>query len=158
MAVVTKELTQDQHHIMYTAVSMTSVSWLTQKDMELVITRVWRKKASPSKQPTAKSIDFQISGNIYNAHYDYELSSNTYKRSQAGAPHLDANGKQINPTVVVALIMPYSLESDRLHSSYETLGTGSSCISSKDGKVTIGSWTKEDNQSQFKFQDSNGNS
>lgn len=117
-------------------------------------TSLQRKSANPIKNPTAKSIDFSVSGAAYNPHYDYDSKTNSYKRSQAGSVHLDANGKQVNPEVVIALIMPYSLESDRIHSSYETLGNGQAYIF-QDGKVFVGTWSKEDNQSQFTFKDDN---
>jgi len=118
-------------------------------------TSLERKKPSPAKVPTAKNIDFTISSAIFNVNYVYDAKSNSYKRSEGGQPHNDAlANKQINPSVVIALIMPYSLESDRIHSSYETLGTGQAYIF-QDGKVAIGSWTKENNQDQFTFKDDN---
>ena len=103
--------------------------------------------------PTAKNIDFSISSAIFNVNYIYDAKSNSYKRSEGGQPHTDALvNKQINPQVVIGLVMPYSLESDRKHSVYETLGTGQAYIF-QDGKVTIGAWTKENNQDQFTFKD-----
>jgi len=114
-----------------------------------------RKSSSPAKTPTAINIDFNISSALYNVNYVYDAKSNSYKRSEGGQPHVDAlANKQINPKVVIALIMPYSLEADRIHSSYETIGTGQAYIF-QDGKVAIGSWTKETNQDQFIFKDEN---
>jgi len=116
-------------------------------------TSLERKKPSPAKVPTAKNIDFSISSAIFNVNYIYDAKSNSYKRSEGGQPHTDALvNKQINPQVVIGLVMPYSLESDRKHSVYETLGTGQAYIF-QDGKVTIGAWTKENNQDQFTFKD-----
>jgi len=115
-----------------------------------------RKKAAPSKQPTAKAIDLTMSGPLYNVHYDYNAASNTYNRSEAGAPHIDANtNTQISPTVVVALVMPYSLESDGYHSDYSTIGTGPA-YAFQDGTVTIGQWAKTASTSQFVFTDAAG--
>src|SRR5258708_39671852 len=69
-----------------------------------------RKAEAPSKAPTAKSIDFNISGVYYNAHYDYDGSTNTYKRSEGGKAHMalnkDGSQVQVAPKVVVALTMP----------------------------------------------------
>jgi len=119
-------------------------------------TSLQRKSSSPAKTPNAKSISFTISGSLYNSIFEYDSKTNSYKREQAGTPHLDANGKQINPKVVVALIIPYSIEPDRIHSAYDTLGTGQAYIF-QDGKVSIGAWSKESNQDQFTFEDDSGN-
>jgi len=115
-----------------------------------------RKKAAPSKTPTAKSIDLVLSGPLYNVHYDYNPTTNSYGRSEAGAVHLDANtNTQISPSVVIALVMPYSLESDGYHSDYNTIGSGPAYVF-QDGIVTIGQWTKTSSTSQFVFTDAAG--
>jgi hypothetical protein len=116
-----------------------------------------RKKEAPTKQPpTARVIDMAISGPLYNVHYDYDATSNSYKRSEGGAPHIDAGtNTQISPKVVVALVMPYSLAGDGYHSQYSTLGSGTAIIF-QDGVSTTGTWSKPDNTSQFTFTDSAG--
>lgn len=115
-----------------------------------------KKKDSPARVPTAKAIDLAISGPTYNAHYDYSAATNTYNRSEGGAPHIDSNtNTQISPKVVIALVMPYSLESDGYHSSYSTIGTGPAYFF-QDGTVATGSWTKSANNSQFTFTDAAG--
>ncbi len=72
-----------------------------------------RKKADPAKTPTATSIDVTFSSSDYNAHYDYDVATNTYKRSEGGVPHMELNKDgsqvQIAPSVVVAMVIPYSL-------------------------------------------------
>ena len=116
-----------------------------------------RKPQSAAKIPTAKSINFAISGPIYNSHYDYDAKTNSYLRSEGGQAQTDANtSKQINPKVVIGLIMPYSIESDGIHSVYDTIGTGQAYVF-QDGKFSIGSWTKNSNEEQFTFQDASGN-
>jgi len=115
-----------------------------------------RKKPTPSKAPTAKTIDFKISGPIYNVHYDYNPATNSYNRSVGGAPHIDANtNSQLSPKVVVAIVMPYGLAGDGYHSIYQSLGSGQAYIF-QDGNVTIGSWSKPDVKSQITFTDANG--
>jgi len=117
----------------------------------------WLRKADkPLTPPTAKSIDLAISGPTYNAHYDYDAATNTYKRSEGGAAHIDADSQaQISPKVVIALVMSYSLESDGYHSDYNTLGSGQAYVF-QDGGVTIGTWSKADNASPLTFLDSTG--
>lgn len=115
-----------------------------------------RKKDTKTATVTAKAIDFAISGPAYNVHYDYEAASNSYKRSLAGAAHVDSNGNtQISPKVVIAMIVPYGLEADGYHSSYTSIGTGPAYVF-QDGIVTIGQWSKPDLKSQITFSDSSG--
>jgi hypothetical protein len=114
------------------------------------------KKATPAKVPTAKTVDLGISSALYNVHYDYIAATNTYNRSEGGAPHMDANGnKQISPSVVVALVVPFSIASDGKHSVYQTIGSGQAFVF-QDGNVTIGTWTKTSEKTQITFTDSAG--
>lgn len=113
-----------------------------------------RKKDAASKQPDAKTIDISISSALYNSHYDYDALSNSYRRSQAGAPHMDAlSNTQISPKSVVVLVMPYTLNGK--YSVYGTIGSGQAIVF-QDGVATQASWVKADNNSQFNFTDANG--
>jgi hypothetical protein len=115
-----------------------------------------RKAAAPLKVPTAKTISLAISGPDYNVTYAYNATTNSYLRNLAGAPHLDANsGTQITPQVVVAMVIPYSLEADGYHSSYGVIGSGPVYIF-QDGGVTTGQWSKSSNTTQLTFTDANG--
>ncbi|HLZ15077.1 MAG TPA: DUF3048 domain-containing protein [Candidatus Saccharimonadales bacterium] len=118
-----------------------------------------RKADTPSKTPTASSIDFTVSSSDFNVHYDYDAPANAYKRSEGGTPHmeLDAAGNQtqIEPKVVVALVMNQGIEADDLHTSYDTLGTGHMYVF-QDGVVTEGTWSKAANTAQFSFVDAAG--
>ncbi len=116
-----------------------------------------KKKDTPVKVPTVKSITFNISGALYNAHYDYDATTNSYFRGEGGAAHIDANTNlQIKPKVVIAMIMPYGLEADDHHSSYGVIGSGQAFIF-QDGALAGANWTKADNTSQIKFTDAAGN-
>jgi hypothetical protein len=137
-----------------------------------------RKKESPYKAPAAttstsktkattkadtrtaaSTIDIAISSSLYNNHYDYDTATNSYKRSEGGQPHMvvDAAGaqKQITPKVVIALVMPYGIQSDGKHSEYGTIGAGQMFVF-QDGTVTPGTWTKSANNAQFQFADNEG--
>ncbi len=114
------------------------------------------KKAQPAKVPTAKTIDLNLSGALYNAHYDYVAATNSYNRSEGGAPHMDANGnKQISPTVVVAMVVPFAIASDGHHSEYQTIGSGQAYVF-QDGNVSIGTWAKTNEKAQITFTDAAG--
>jgi hypothetical protein len=115
-----------------------------------------RKSPTPSKQPTARSVNINMSGPLYNTHYDYNPATNSYNRVEGGQPHIDANtNAQLSPNVVIALVMPYGLEADDHHSQYGTIGSGQAFIF-QDGTVTNGTWTKTDAKAQFKFTDTAG--
>lgn len=119
-----------------------------------------RKKESKPKQNTetppansAKNIAINISSNLYNSSYVYQVESNSYLRSMAGAPHNDANGQQINPKVVVALVIPYS--KNGIYSVYGTLDGGQAFIF-QDGVVTTANWQKASKEGQIAFTDDAG--
>ncbi|HVV25906.1 MAG TPA: DUF3048 domain-containing protein [Candidatus Saccharimonadales bacterium] len=123
---------------------------------------VRKPKAVPNKKlaPTAKSINLTLSGALYNPHYDYDAATNSYNRSEGGAPQIDANtNKQISPTVVIAMVVPYSLgaldSSGAYYSNYGVIGSGPVDIF-QDGGVITGTWTKKSNDSQITFSDANG--
>ncbi len=128
-----------------------SKGWSTSK-----FTGFTRKIEKPSDAPTARSIDITISGALYNVHYDYDLASNSYKRLVGGKPHLDERSKaQISPKVVIGMIVPYSIHSDRIHSVYGTIGSGKAYIF-QDGNATEGTWEKASAKSQIIFKDAAG--
>lgn len=123
---------------------------------------IWPRK--PDKKlavPTAKTIDVQISSGDFFSHYDYDAKSNTYLRSEGGAPHMelvsadDKAGTQIHPKVVIALVMAYSIADDGQHSVYADSGSGEAFIF-QDGGVTKGTWAKADSGSQIEFKDAAG--
>ncbi len=115
-----------------------------------------RKPDQKLPTPTAKSIDFAVSGYLYSPHYDYDAASNSYLRSEGGQPHKDdRSGQQINPKVVIALVLNYSVAGDGIHSIYQTTGSGHMYVF-QDGFVTEGTWQKNDRKSQYTFTDASG--
>ncbi len=115
-----------------------------------------RKAEAPSKTPNATTLDFAISSTNFFVHYDYDAANNAYKRSEAGAPHVDEkSGKQLEPKVVVALIIRYNIDPDDIHSDYASIGTGDAVVF-EDGIVTTAKWSKPQATSPLVLQDSNG--
>lgn len=117
--------------------------------------------AAPADSRTpANSIDLSLSGPIYNPHYDYNATTNSYDRSEGGAPHVDANsGAQLSPKVVIAMIVPEVSgpldSSGAYYSDYSVVGSGAVYVF-QDGTVTTGTWSKTDMKSQITFTDSAG--
>jgi hypothetical protein len=113
-----------------------------------------RKAEAALPTPSARTIDFNISGALYNSHYDYDPASNSYLRSEGGAPHKDErSGQQIAAKVVVGLVMPQGRNG--IYTTYDTIGTGKAYIF-QDGAVTVGNWHKESNSSNFTFKTDDG--
>jgi hypothetical protein len=122
----------------------------------------WPRKADKKiAVPTAKTIDLAISGPDFYVHYDYDAASNSYMRSEGGAPHLelvssdDKAGVRLHPKTVIALVMAYSIAGDGQHSVYQDSGSGTAYIF-QDGGVTVGTWEKTDTGSQISFKDDKG--
>jgi hypothetical protein len=123
---------------------------------------IWPRKADKKlADPTAKTINIQISSPDYYSHYDYDAAANTYNRSEGGAPHLelvsagDKTGVQIHPKVLIALVMAYSIAADGQHSVYADTGSGAALVF-QDGGITQGTWSKADDASQIQFSDPAG--
>lgn len=122
-----------------------------------------RKSEQPYKAPAetrtaANAITLNISSGLYNARFDYDAATNSYKRSQGGAPHMVVNNAgsqaQISPKVVVALVTSYGVAADK-HSQYGVVGTGQAVIF-QDGTVTQATWNKADTSAPLKFTDASG--
>jgi hypothetical protein len=112
-----------------------------------------RKAEKKAEKPTARAVDINISSFLYNPRFEYHAKTNSYLRSQAGKPHMDENGKQINPKVVIVLVMPHHYAG--IYSVYQTTGSGTAFIF-QDGIVTKGIWEKPARNAQFRFGDANG--
>lgn len=108
----------------------------------------------------ATSIDFTMSGYYFNSHFDYDTASNSYKRSEAGQPHMeqhqDGSQVQISPKVVIGMVVP--LQSGDVdaqgatYSNYQAIGSGDAFIF-QDGTVTKAHWNKADVKSPLAFTD-----
>ncbi|HVX47949.1 MAG TPA: DUF3048 domain-containing protein [Candidatus Saccharimonadales bacterium] len=115
--------------------------------------KAWRPKNQPI---TAGQINFAISQAAYDVHYNFDPKTDSYARKEGGVAHIDSNtNKQIKPVVVIAMVIPYALESDGYHSAYSNLGSGQAFIF-QDGKVINATWAKSSNQSQLTFKDAKG--
>lgn len=113
-----------------------------------------RKTEKAIAVPTAKAIDLNISSYLYNARYDYDAASNSYKRSEGGKPHTDEkSGTQLSPKVVIAMVMSYGQRG--IYSVYNAVGSGKVYIF-QDGGVTEGTWQKASSKTQITFSDSAG--
>ena len=116
------------------------------------------KAPAPQKNPTdtrraAPAITLSISSQKFNSRFDYDAATNTYIRSQAGAPHTTideaGNQTQIRSKVVVALATAYGIAYDG-HSQYGVVGTGQAIIF-QDGTASEATWSKPSITAPLKF-------
>jgi hypothetical protein len=115
-----------------------------------------RTDGKPSTKPDATNINITISSSLYNSSYVYNATTNTYARSQAGAPHLDREGGQITPNVVVAIRVDESTElQDGYREVITTTGSGKATIF-QNGVAAEATWHKVSQLSQLYFTDSAG--
>lgn len=123
----------------------------------------WKFKddAKEADRGTTTKIDFGFWDNLasdFNVVWNYDKTTNSYKRDNGGVPHLDKNtGKPISAKNVIIMFAKESPANDGYeggHILYKVVGTGDALIF-QDGKVVEGSWSKEEETSQLKFLDSN---
>jgi hypothetical protein len=115
-----------------------------------------RKKEAKAAVPTAKTVDLTISSYFYNAHYDYNAANNSYLRSEGGEIHKDfKSGAQLEPKVVVAIVMQRGTDGDGEHTDYTTTGSGHMFVF-QDGVVSEGTWAKASRQGQWSFTGADG--
>lgn len=115
-----------------------------------------RKDSSAAKTPTKTQIDFTISSALYNVHYSYNATTNTYDRSEGGQPHLDREDGQISPRVVIAMMVnEQTVMQDGWREAITTIGSGQAWIY-QDGEEIAATWHKDSQAGQVYFTDASG--
>jgi hypothetical protein len=115
-----------------------------------------RVDGKPAATPTATYISITISSALYNSSYTYDKATNTYARSQAGAPHLDRETGQIAPSVVVAMrVDEQTVLQDGYREQITTTGSGPATIF-QNGTATAVTWHKTSKTSQITFTNAAG--
>jgi hypothetical protein len=144
----------------YGAASFTGFSRKTEQPYKAPAAAPTAKKqtTTPDTRTAASGINLNISSGQYNARFDYDPATNSYKRSQGGAAHMVVNSAgaqtQLRPKVVIAIITTYGVASDK-HSQYGVVGSGQAFVF-QDGTVTTGTWSKGDTTAPLTFTDSSG--
>lgn len=115
-----------------------------------------RKEDEKSKTPNATHINMPISSAWYAVDYDYDAATNSYVRKVGGAAHVDREGGQIQPKVVIALQVTMTTEmEDGYREQIATTGSGKAFVF-QDGTVTEAVWQRPDVKSQITFVDTAG--
>lgn len=115
-----------------------------------------RTDAKPADTPTATNIAINFSSAWYNTAYTYDKASNTYLRSEGGAPHMDREDGQIAPRVVIAMKVDEStVMEDGYRENIVTTGSGEAIVF-QNGTATTVTWHKPDAATGITFTDANG--
>lgn len=118
--------------------------------------------AKQADRGTVAKIDFGFWDNLasdFSVVWNYDSTSNSYKRTNGGAPQLDKNtGKQLEAKNIVIIFVRESPANDGYeggHILYKNIGSGE-MLFFKNGQVVEGTWSKETDEDQIKFFDNNG--
>jgi hypothetical protein len=116
-----------------------------------------RVDGKSSTTPNATNISVTVSSELFNSTYAYNAKTNSYDRSQAGAPHLDREDGQISPSVVIAMHVDEKpiMEDDGYHEDITAIGSGNATIF-QNGTAINAIWTKTSKTDQIKFTDAAG--
>ena len=121
----------------------------------------WKFKEEKSGGTTSKiTVNFWESQPDYTVEWDYDSPSNTYKRKNGGALHMDLdNNTQLSPKNIIVQFEKESNANDgypgNVHLLYKTLGVGKALFI-MDGSVVEGKWMKSSRTSRSKYVDNNG--
>ncbi|MFA9288909.1 MAG: DUF3048 domain-containing protein [Weeksellaceae bacterium] len=98
-------------------------------------------------------------GSDYTVQWDYDKATNSYKRTNGGAPHLDLNTeKQLEAKNVITVLADESPANDGYeggHLLYDVIGEGDAYIF-HNGEVIEGSWEKPEAEDMMRFYDESG--
>lgn len=141
---------------------------LTDKDEEGVswdknFTRwTFKDDAAQADRGTVNKISFSFWSSFesqYAVTWDYDKTTNSYKRTNGGKPHLDKNnGKQLTAKDVVVVFADESPANDGYpggHILYDIIGSGDSIVF-QNGQAIKGTWKKADAETKMRFYDEAG--
>lgn len=121
----------------------------------------WKFKDDKGGGSTSKiTVNFWESQPGYEVEWNYDPTSNSYKRKNGGVSHMDLdNNIQLSPKVVIVQFEKESNANDgypgNVHLLYQTTGSGKALFF-QDGTVTEGKWNKVSRTSRSKYVDSTG--
>ncbi len=123
----------------------------------------FKDDAKTEDRGTVAKIDFGFWAQFasdYGVVWNYDKATNSYNRTNGGAPHLDKNtGKPLNAKNVIVVFAKESVANDGYdhgqHLLYKIVGTGDALIF-QDGKVIKGGWSKRTEEDQMTFTDASG--
>lgn len=117
------------------------------------------ESATPEKGQVSKvSYDFWTGYGDYSVEWNYDSATDTYKRLNGGAAHVDINNDQqiAASTVVVLLTTEKGPINEKKHMIYTTIGRGEALIFKHGQEPIEANWSKANRQAELKFVDVRG--
>lgn len=115
-------------------------------------------KANTSPKASSISFEFWSGKGDYDVKWDYDTTTNTYKRSNGGAAHIDweFDKPQLSAAnVVIMFSKEKSMVDSEGHQYYEVIGEGDAMIF-KNGEAIEGTWKKDSQLDREVYYDNNG--
>lgn len=115
------------------------------------------KEDEPSTGSVSPEFDFWRDYAAYRVKWEYDSSTNSYKRYNGGQPHIDFNTqKQLtSKNIVIQYTEEKGPVDEHKHMLYTTIGTGKTQYFI-DGKVIEGTWTKKSRTGRTIYYDGQG--
>jgi len=140
----------------WTATDSAGIKW----DKNFVPWKFRDSSSASGGQATKIMVNFWESQGGYQVEWNFDPTSGTYKRKNAGENHMDLNNNtQLAPKVVIIQFERESNANDgypgNVHLLYKTTGSGKALIF-QDGGVSEGKWIKASRTQRSKYVDSSG--
>jgi hypothetical protein len=115
------------------------------------------KDEKASGESVSPEFNFWQGYQEYQVKWEYDQSTNSYKRINGSASLTDNNNKEqlIAKNVIIQFARERATGDAEKHLLYDNIGEGKALIF-QDGRLIQGKWTKKDRQSRTKFLDSGG--
>jgi len=117
----------------------------------------FKEDAAQDQRPGSLQVkvNFWNQDNDYTVEWNYDKTTNTYKRNQKGTEKDPLTDEDIAPKVVIVQFEKETQTGDNARLLYKTTGSGDAVIF-QDGKSLKVIWKKADQTSKTRFFDSNG--
>lgn len=115
--------------------------------------------AGDSERGTSQKVSYEFwtGQKDFAVQWDYDKATNSYKRSMAGAPHIDSNDnlQLASKNVVILYAKEFPSVDIHKHVFYQTIGAGKATLF-QNGKQEELTWSKKDRTGRLTFIDSKG--
>jgi hypothetical protein len=145
-----------KEHALFTSLHLLELGRKSLKLDDVGTYDAWQfKDDTPAAAASIKNISIDFSTPIYRVTYIYDSNTNTYQRSQGGAPSVDKiNNQRLAPKNVVVMLTTSTLY-DALRRNIAVVGEGKALVFI-DGTVIQGIWKKASPSARLQFVDSAG--
>jgi hypothetical protein len=115
----------------------------------------WTFKADEPRRGEAPDVMVDFSTPAYRVTWTYDVSSNIYRRLQAGLPHDMQDGDAILANNVAVLVTAITVIDSIGRREVETIGEGEALIL-QDGRLIVGTWKKPSVHERLRFYGADG--